>query len=167
MASPHPTLLHTTHKGKPAMLTAHRTNEPNAEAEIRELFEARTQALASKDAATLAAGNDADVVVFDAVGAFVHRGAETTARKQEWLSAYRTGIGHEIRDLQITADADLAFCHFLVRISGTMLDDTEVGMWVRATTCLRKRDDGWKIVHEHASVPFDTETGKAVVTGEL
>jgi ketosteroid isomerase-like protein len=100
------------------MSTAYRTNDPDAEAEIRELFETRTRALAGKDAATLAAANDAAVVVFDAVAPFVHRGAETTARKQEWLAAYRTGIGHEIRDLEITADADLAFCHFLVRISG-------------------------------------------------
>lgn len=149
------------------MPAVHRTNAPNAEAEIRALFESRTRALARKDAATLAAANDSAIVVFDAVAPFVHRGAETTARKQEWLAAYRTGIGHEIRDLEITADAELAFCHFLVRISGTMLDDTEVGMWVRATSCLRKRDDGWKIVHEHASVPFDAETGTAVVTGKL
>jgi ketosteroid isomerase-like protein len=147
--------------------TAHRTNEPNAEAEIRELFESRTRALADKDAATLAAANDDAVVVFDAVAPFVRRGAETTARTQRWLAAYRTGIGHEIRDLTITASADLAFCHFLVRISGTMLDGTEVGMWVRATSCLRTRDDSWSIVHEHASVPFDAETGRAVVIGEL
>jgi ketosteroid isomerase-like protein len=149
------------------MSTVHRTNAPNAEAEIRELFETRARALASKDAATLAAANDAAVVVFDAVGPFVHRGAETTARKQEWLAAYRAGIGHEVRDLEITASADLAFCHFLVRISGTLLNGTEVGMWVRATSCLRRLNDGWKIVHEHASVPFDAETGKAVVTGDL
>lgn len=149
------------------MPTLHRTNDPNAEAEIRELFETRTRALAGKDVATLAAANDTAVVVFDAVAPFVHRGAETTARKQEWLAAYRGGIGHEIRDLEITADADLAFCHFLVRISGTMLNGTEVGMWVRATSCLRKLNGGWKIVHEHASVPFDAETGKAVVTGDL
>jgi len=149
------------------MSTAPRTNDPYAEAEIRELLETRTRALATKDAATLAAANDPAVVVFDAVAPFVHRGAETTARQHEWLAAYRTGIGHEIRDLEITADADLAFCHFLVRISGTMLDGTEVGMWVRATSCLRKLDDSWKIVHEHASVPFDAETGTAVVTGDL
>ncbi|MBO0849147.1 MAG: nuclear transport factor 2 family protein [Pseudonocardia sp.] len=149
------------------MPTLHRTNDPIAEAEIRELFETRTRALAGKDAATLAAVNDTAVVVFDAVAPFVHRGAETTARKQEWLAAYRGGIGHEVRDLEITADADLAFCHFLVRISGTMLNGTEVGMWVRATSCLRKLNGGWKIVHEHASVPFDAETGKAVVTGDL
>lgn len=139
----------------------------DAEAEIRELFETRTRALAAKDAATLAAANDPAVVVFDAVAPFVHRGAETTDRKQEWLAAYRTGIGHEIRDLEITAADGIAFCHFLVRISGTMLDGTEVGMWLRATSCLRKLDGSWKIVHEHASVPFDTETGKAVLTGDL
>ncbi|GAA2757719.1 YybH family protein [Actinopolymorpha rutila] len=149
------------------MTTAHKANDPTAEAEIRELLETRTRALAGKDAATLVAANDAAVVVFDAVAPFVHRGAETAARKQEWLAAYRTGIGHQIRDLEISADADVAFCHFLVRISGTMVDGTEVGMWVRATTCLRRRDDGWKIVHEHASVPFDAETGESVVTGDL
>ena len=148
------------------MAWPHPTN-PDAEAEIRELFEIRTRALARKDAATLAAANHPAVVVFDAVGPFVHRGAETAARKREWLAAYRTGIGHEVRDLEITADADLAFCHFLVRISGTTLDGTEVGMWVRATSCLRKVDDDWKIVHEHASVPFDAETGTAVVTGDV
>jgi ketosteroid isomerase-like protein len=149
------------------MSTVDSTTDPNAEAEIRELFETRTRAVADKDAATLAAANDAAVVVFDAVAPFVHHGADTTARKQEWLAAYRGGIGHEIRDLTITAASDLAFCHFLVRISGTMLDGTAVAMWVRATSCLRKRDDGWKIVHEHASVPFDPETGRAVVTSEL
>jgi ketosteroid isomerase-like protein len=149
------------------MPTSRQMTDPDVDAEIREVFEARTRALAGKDAAALAAANDAAVVVFDAVAPFVQRGAETTARKQEWLAAYRTGIGHEIRDLEITADAHLAFCHFLVRISGTMVDGTEVGMWVRATSCLRKSNDGWKIVHEHASVPFDAETGKAVVTEDV
>jgi ketosteroid isomerase-like protein len=34
-------------------------------------------------------------------------------------------------------------------------------MWVRATLCLRRIDDKWMIAHEHQSVPFDVETGKA------
>lgn len=37
MASPHPALLHGTHRGSPTMPTAYGTNEPNAEAQIREL----------------------------------------------------------------------------------------------------------------------------------
>lgn len=134
---------------------------------IRELLETRTRAFARRDAATAAAAYDDDLVLYDAVGPFVRRGEDPAERLEGWIASYRTGIGHEIRDLEITAAADLAFCHFLVRISGTMRDGTDVGMWVRATSCLRRRDGVWTIVHEHASVPFDAETGQAVLRGDL
>jgi ketosteroid isomerase-like protein len=137
------------------------------EEQIRMLLEARTRALADRDAATAAASYGNDVVLFDAVGPFVRRGEAPAERLKAWIGLYRTGIGHEIRDLEITAGVDLAFCHFLVRISGTMHDGTEVAMWVRATSCLRRHGGSWTIVHEHASVPFDAETGQAVVRGEL
>ncbi len=32
---------------------------------------------------------------------------------------------------------------------------------VRATVCLRKTDDVWLSTHEHQSVPFNRESGKA------
>ena len=48
-----------------------------------------------------------------------------------------------------------------------MQDGTEVGVWVRATSCLRRQDGEWMIVHEHASVPFDANTGHAVLRGEF
>ncbi|MEU5884094.1 nuclear transport factor 2 family protein [Spirillospora sp. NPDC047279] len=139
----------------------------DGERQIRELLETRTWALGRRDAATAAAGYDDDLVLYDAVGPFVRRGEDPTGRLENWVALYGTGIGHEIRDLEITAGADLAFCHFLVRISGTMRDGTEVGMWVRATSCLRRHDGGWTIVHEHASVPFDADSGRAVLRGEL
>jgi len=139
----------------------------NSEQQIRELLETRTQAFGRREAATAAAGYDDDLVLYDVVGPFVRRGEDSTGRLENWLSLYRTGIGHEIRDLEITASGDLAFCHFLVRISGTLQDGTEVGMWVRATSCLRRRGGAWTIVHEHASVPFDADTGHAVLRGEL
>ena len=34
-------------------------------------------------------------------------------------------------------------------------------MWVRATVCYRKIDGTWMVTHEHNSVPFDVESGKA------
>jgi ketosteroid isomerase-like protein len=139
----------------------------DAEEQIRSLLETRTHAFGCQDAATAAAAYDEDVVLYDAVGAFVRRNESTTDRLQTWIDLYRTGIGHEIRDLEITAGADLAFCHFLVRISGTMRDGTEVAMWVRATACLRRQHGGWTIVHEHASVPFDADTGQAILRGQL
>ena len=135
--------------------------------QIRELLETRTQAFGRRDAATAAADYDDDLVLYDVVGPFVRRGEDPAGRLERWIASYRTPIGHEIRDLEITAGADLAFCHFLARISGTMRDGTEVGMWVRATSCLRRQAGAWTIVHEHASVPFDADTGHAVLRGEL
>lgn len=135
--------------------------------QIRELLETRTRAFGNRDTATAAAAYDGELVLYDAVGPFVRRGEDPTERLERWIELYRTGIGHEIRDLEITAGGDVAFCHFLVRISGTMQDGTEVGMWVRATSCLRRQNGDWTIVHEHASVPFDADTGHAVLRGEL
>ncbi|MFJ5865032.1 YybH family protein [Streptomyces parvus] len=140
---------------------------PDSERQIRDLLAARTRAFGRRDAATAAADYDDGLVLYDAVGPFVRRGEDQADRLERWIASYRTGIGHEIRDLEITAGTDLAFCHFLVRISGTMRDGTEVGMWVRATCCLRRVDDAWTIVHEHVSVPFDADTGQAVLRGEL
>ncbi|MET8885373.1 YybH family protein [Streptomyces rubiginosohelvolus] len=139
----------------------------DGERQIRDLLESRARAFARRDAAGAAAAYDDDLVLFDAIGPFVRRGEEPADRLEGWVASYSTGIGHEIRDLEITAGTDLAFCHFLVRISGTMRDGTEVGMWVRATSCLRRQGDAWTIVHEHASVPFDADTGQAVLRGEL
>jgi ketosteroid isomerase-like protein len=36
-------------------------------------------------------------------------------------------------------------------------------MWIRSTTCFRKFDGEWKVVHEHNSVPFDPATGTAAL----
>jgi ketosteroid isomerase-like protein len=115
----------------------------DGEEQIRALLETRTRAFGHRDVATAAAAYSKDLVLFDAVGPFVRRGEASTDRLEKWIDLYRTGIGHEIRDLQITAGADLAFCHFLVRISGTMRDGTEVAMWVRATTCLHRQRNEW------------------------
>ena len=70
-------------------------------------------------------------------------------------------IGYEIRDLDITRSEDVAFCHYLYRVSGTTADGGEIDMWVRATVCCRQIDGLWRITHEHGSVPFDPESGQA------
>lgn len=55
----------------------------------------------------------------------------------------------------------MAFCHFLYRVTGTLAAGGDVDMWVRATVCYRKIDGTWMVTHEHNSVPFDVESGKA------
>jgi len=103
-----------------------------------------------------------DVLLFDVLNPLQNTGAEIIrGRAEKWLSSYQSPIGYEVRDLSITADETVAFCHYLYRVSGTLKDGGEVDMWVRATVGLRKIDGKWTITHEHQSVPFDVETGKA------
>jgi len=44
-----------------------------------------------------------------------------------------------------------------------MTNGAAVDMWVRSTVCLRKSGGDWLIVHEHTSVPFDAESGRATL----
>jgi ketosteroid isomerase-like protein len=68
-----------------------------------------------------------------------------------------------VRDLSVTAADEAAFCHYLYRVTGTMTNGREVDMWVRSTVCFRKVEGAWVVAHEHTSVPFDAESGKASV----
>jgi hypothetical protein len=53
--------------------------------------------------------------------------------------------------------------HAFGRLSGTLTDGTATsGMWVRGTFCLRKAGHDWLIVHDQASVPLDTASGRGV-----
>jgi ketosteroid isomerase-like protein len=44
-----------------------------------------------------------------------------------------------------------------------MTNGSEVDMWVRSTVYFRKDEGAWAVAHEHTSVPFDAESGKASV----
>jgi len=134
------------------------------EAQIRALVQQRVTALRDRDAATLTAHYADRAVLFDAVGPLRHVGADAEAeRVGAWLSSYDGPIDYRIGDLDVTVGDTVAFCHYLYRVGGTMIDGTEVGMWVRATVCFRRLDGAWTIVHEHNSVPFDGATGAASV----
>jgi ketosteroid isomerase-like protein len=82
-------------------------------------------------------------------------------RLEDWFSSFQGPIGHEICELNITAGDDVAFSHGLNRIIGTKTDGKKIEMYWRATGCYRKIDGKWMVTHEHNSVPFDPESGKA------
>lgn len=133
-----------------------------ADDEIRELIEARVRAVRSRDLEAAVAHHAPDVVAFDVVNPLRYLGADTVReRTQAWFALYPEGIGYEIRDLCIAAGEDVAFCHYLYRVTGTTSAGAQVDMWVRATVCFRKTEGAWKVTHDHESVPFDPETGKA------
>jgi uncharacterized protein (TIGR02246 family) len=141
------------------------TREMTGEAQIRKLIDDRARAIHDKDISGLIAHYAPDIVEFDAVNPLQYRGLDgPRKRSEEWFSAYDGPINYEVRDLNITAGNEVAFCHFLYRISGTMKNGSKVDMWLRATLGLRKIDGKWLVTHEHSSVPFEMESGKAALT---
>jgi uncharacterized protein (TIGR02246 family) len=138
------------------------TSKPTAEAEIRDLINSRVESVHAKDVDRLMSDHAPDILLFDVLIPLQYSGVEEARKRtEEWFSWYGGPIGYEVRDLDITAGADVAFCSFFYHVTGTMTNGTEVNMWVRTTLCCRKIDGKWLVTHEHNSVPFDAETGKA------
>lgn len=134
------------------------------EAQLHALIDERVRAVRDKDINGLMVHHAPDVLTFDALSPLQYTGSDKVKeRAEEWFSWYQGPIGYEIHGLSITTGATAAFCHYLYRVNGTMTNGKEVDMWVRATLCFSKIDDKWMVTHEHNSVPFDAESGKASV----
>ncbi len=126
-----------------------------AEAEIRELIEARLAAIHAKDAAAAIACLAEDVVAFEMVPplALPAGAARDTDGFAAWLASFEE-LAVELRDLSIDADGSVGFAHALHLLHGTRLGGNQVSIWMRSTMCFRRESGGWKIAHAHTSVPF-------------
>lgn len=136
--------------------------EATAEAEILALIEQRADAVRVRDVETAMARVAPDVVSFDVVDPLQHVGSSSLReRVNAWFSSFDGPIGVDMRDLVIVAGTDTAFSHSLNRYRAAKADGGRINMWVRVTTCYCRVDSQWRITHEHNSVPFDPESGRA------
>jgi ketosteroid isomerase-like protein len=109
-----------------------------------------------------------DVVVFDVVDAFQQVGIEAMReRASSWFSSFENAIGVDVRDLSIAVSGETAFAYGLNRYFGKLRSGGTPDMCVRVTLCLRKINGRWLITHEHNSVPFDSKSGKAVISPNI
>ena len=61
----------------------------------------------------------------------------------------------EPRDFTVRVSGDLAVAQGYMRLSGTKNGAAQsISFWMRVTLCLELAKGGWRIVHEHQSVPF-------------
>lgn len=128
------------------------------EAEIRQLMDGWARAIRAKDVTGVMSYYAPDLLSFDLAPPLRYRGANAYRRSlEEWFPTFRGPVGYEIRDLSITTDHDVAFCHSLNRISGARTSGEDTDVWVRATVCFRRIGGTWLITHEHLSVPFEME----------
>jgi uncharacterized protein (TIGR02246 family) len=138
------------------------TGEMTAEAQIRALIDDRAKAIRAKDIQASLAKYAPDVLLFDIVNPLQWVGADAARKRSAaWFSSFQGPIGYELHDLSIAAGDDVAFAHSLNRVNATRTDGRKLDMWWRATICYRKIDGEWMVTHEHASVPFDAESGQA------
>jgi len=139
------------------------TQRMTDEADIRQRVHRWAAAIRAKDLDAVMAIYAPDIVSFDIDPPLYYTGA--AAKRKRWtevLTMYERVHDYDVRDLAIAAADDLAFGHSLNRISGTLRNGRESGFWLRWTTCYRKIDGRWLIVHEQLSVPVE-QIGRAHV----
>lgn len=144
-------------------MTLHVTRTDDT-AQIRGLLEDWAHAAGAGDIDSIMAAYAPDVLAFDGVGQLRFEGAESYRKHwQACLSMCQGPMTFEIHDVHVTVGGDIAFGHYLARCGGTGPDGKEGVSWFRGTTCFRRIDRRWLIVHEHFSAPFDPESGRALL----
>lgn len=132
------------------------------EARIRGLIHEWVTALRAKNIDGLMANHSPDIVLFDLPTPLQYRGADAYRKNwEQWLPTIEGPIGCDIRELSVTAGDDVAFSHSLNRISSKRTNGETTDVWVRVTVGFRKLEGEWVVAHEHVSVPFDMDSGKA------
>jgi ketosteroid isomerase-like protein len=136
------------------MPTAILTDTTKDEAAIRVLIEGIVRAHHDKDAAAITAPYAPDAVLYDLAPPLCHQGHDPQD-VQAWLDTWDGPIENEARDFSFTITGDLALGRGYFRLAGLKKGaDQPISFWMRATLALRRDDGGWRIVHEHTSVPF-------------
>ena len=126
---------------------------------IRELVQARAEALGAKDAKAMVAAYAAESVEFTLAPPLQQPSdARNTAPVEQWLAGFSGPMSMEIRDLQVTAGENVAFCTSLNCLTAIPVGSEEsFSLWFRSTLGLRKLDGEWQVVHNHESVPFEMD----------
>ena len=106
-----------------------------------------------------------DILAFDAIAKLQFKGAK--AYREHWQACAAMCPGPMIFEVHDLAHRGRRrhglrpLPRALRRPSGE--DGKEDTGYMRVTFCCRKTSGKWKIVHEHFSVPFDPESGKALL----
>jgi uncharacterized protein (TIGR02246 family) len=128
--------------------------ENKDEAEIRRLISKWSKALEAKDLDALTADYAPDAVLYDAIPPYKAVGVESIRKAWESCLPYLPEFKSVHRDLTIHVDGDMAFVHGLHNFE-TKGEHPCSQSWIRITVCYRRFNGDWKVVHEHASQPFN------------
>ena len=141
------------------MKTLEKTNED----QIRELTQQWLKAVHARDAEAVMACYADDVIAYDLFTPTKVTGVGDYRKNYEmWFQCCQGPMNYEIKELDIVAGDEVAFCRSLNRMTGPNPEGKEEETWIRVTVCFQKQAGAWKVVHEHVSVPLDMESQKGV-----
>jgi len=121
-------------------------------AEIEAVFQHLARAHADHDADAIAESYAPDTVIYDLAPPLGRRGMSRDS-VAAWLASWEGPILIDARDVNLTVDGELAFVSAFTRMRGRQGGEDQ-DMWYRSTICLRKTSGRWRIICDHASVPF-------------
>lgn len=124
------------------------------EAAIREVIAGMAKARHDKDAEAIAAPYAGDAAIFNLAPPLRHTGVDVPEARA-WLDTWEGPITIEPCDFTVSVAGDTAVAWGYMRMQGTKIDPpAKPNFWMRETLVMERRGEGWKIVHEHTSVPF-------------
>lgn len=110
-----------------------------------------------------------DVRVFDAWGRWTYEGAPAFRKMiAAWLSSHRDErFEVRVQELRTLAGEEVAVATAIMRYASVAADGRELrSLENRLTWGLRREGSGWKVVHEHTSVPVGFENHQAIMQRE-
>ena len=126
------------------------------ETAVRELIARWAEAVHAGDLDGVLADHDSDIVMFDVPPPYDGiRGID--AYRESWPPFFewqRQGAIFDIVELDVTAGADVAFAHALLRCGTAAEFEANPDNRLRLTIGLRKVNGRWTVVHEHHSFPL-------------
>ena len=127
------------------------------ETAIRDVFARLVSGMRTGDVAGLIARFTPDAVHYSLAPPLRHVGpaARDADGLAAWFGTFDGPVDYDVTDLEVFVGGDVAYAHGLARLTATPVGMTEsFTLWFRLTVGLQRTAEGWKVEHEHQSVPF-------------
>ncbi len=138
------------------MSTASTPPEANAlQTEIDAVFARWDDALARQDLEALGTCYASNVKVFDIAGSRLEGYDQLAEVWKMCFPYFPNPIGCQRKEMRLEPGSDLVVASYFSRMTGMETDHPSARSWLRTTTCFTRSADGWKICHEHSSLPVN------------
>lgn len=122
-----------------------------AEGHIRAVLEQMQQAIHDRNAKRYFSHFEPGAIEFDLAPPLGH--VIDADGLSKWLMGWDGPVVETTRDFRVEVGGDMAFAYGMTHVA-VARGGQDISWWMRRTTCLRRTSQGWKVVHDHTSVPF-------------